>query len=360
MKPRFDIVRFLKSRVALFAGFAEDRLAKLVDGSRVVSFEPNEAVIEYGSVVGHLGVVLDGAIAASVMADGGARQGLGRVEATETFGERALMTGDKMPADLIAEVRSEVLLIPVSLFQSVIVAEPDAIQHISRTIAGLVKQVMADPAKATAVLRQGEDPYGLNLKGERPERILVINCGSSSLKYTYYDTEDEVHNCRGQVERIGLEGTRLVQRGPKQETKRELPKGGFAEALAAMVSALGDASAVSVVAHRVVHGGERFTEATMITDDVPAELEKLSPLALQGLDCMGIRLDEQRNHNARGFDETCRISTDDSTINERAGARNDAVRCFRTNSLWLHPWFQGPHATLQRQYRNLVAAGNLG
>src|SRR5208282_6539931 len=112
MKAQSDIVRFLKSRVSLFAGFSEERLAKLVDDSRVVSFEPNEAVIEYGSEVAHLGVVLDGAIAVSVIADGGARQGLGRVEAAETFGELALMTGDKMPADLIAEARSEVLLIP--------------------------------------------------------------------------------------------------------------------------------------------------------------------------------------------------------------------------------------------------------
>ena len=279
MKTRSDIVSFLKSRVSLFAGFSEDRLAKLVDGSRVVSFEPNEAVIEYGSEVAHLGVVLDGTITASVMADGGARQELGRIEVAETFGELALMTGDTMPADLIAEARSEVLLIPVSLFQSLIVAEPGAIQHISRTITGLVKRVMADPAKAAAALRQSEDPYGLKLKGERPEHILVINCGSSSLKYTYYDTEDESRNTRGQVERIGLEGTRLVHRGAKQETKRELPKGGFAEAFAAMVNALGDASEVSVVAHRVVHGGERFTEATLITDDVLAEIEKLSPLA---------------------------------------------------------------------------------
>ena len=49
---------------------------------------------------------------------------------------------------------------------------------------------MADPLKAAA-LRQGDDPYGLKLKGERPERILVINCGSSSLKYSFYDTADE-------------------------------------------------------------------------------------------------------------------------------------------------------------------------
>jgi acetate kinase len=117
------------------------------------------------------------------------------------------------------------------------------------------------------------------LKADRPEKILVINCGSSSLKYTFYDTEDETRNARGQVERIRLEGTRHFHSGPKGEVQRGLPRGGYAEAFAAMVSALGDSSEISVVAHRVVHGGEKFTEATVITDDVLRELEKLSPLA---------------------------------------------------------------------------------
>jgi acetate kinase len=58
----------------------------------------------------------------------------------------------------------------------------------------------------------GDDPYGLTLKGERPEKILVINCGSSSLKYSFYDTANEARQARGLVERIGLGGTRLVSR----------------------------------------------------------------------------------------------------------------------------------------------------
>ena len=224
---------------------------------------------------------------ASVLGDGGARQSLGRLKAGDTFGEMALMTGDAVLADFIAESRCEVLLIPVSLFQSVIVAEPGAVQHISRTIAERMKAVLADPAKAAAALRQGDDPYGLKLKGERPEKILVINCGSSSLKYSFYDTADESRQARGQVERIGIDGTRLVHRGPKGEVKRELPKGGFAEAFKAMVAELtaketgviGGAGEVSVVAHRVVHGGEKFTEGTLITDEVLAQIEALNPLA---------------------------------------------------------------------------------
>src|SRR5258706_4480778 len=238
----------LKQQVGMFRDFSEEQLGKLVAGSQVKSFEPNEAIVHYGAEATHLGVVLSGTVTASVVGDGGKRQELGQLEAGGTFGELALMTSDKMMADLIAATRCEVLLIPVSLFQSVIVAEPRAVQHISRTIAERFKQVVADPAKAAAALRKGNDPYGMTLKGERPEQILVVNCGSSSLKYSFYDTEDENRNVRGQVERIGLDGTQHVH-GDK---KAGLPKGGFTEAFAAMVKALGDASKISVVAHRVV------------------------------------------------------------------------------------------------------------
>jgi acetate kinase len=179
-----------------------------------------------------------------------------------------------------------VLLIPVSLFQSVIFAEPRAVQHISRTIAERMKTLLTDPARAAA-LRKGNDPYGLELKGERPERILVVNCGSSSLKYSFFDTTDAARHARGVVERIGLDGTRHTHHGPKGPATRDLPKGAFADAFQAMTAALtakdtgvlGGAGEVSVVAHRVVHGGEKFTEGTLITDDVLAQIEALNPLA---------------------------------------------------------------------------------
>jgi acetate kinase len=178
-------------------------------------------------------------------------------------------------------------LIPVSLFQSIIVAEPGAVRQISRTVADRMKTVLSDPAKASAALHKSDDPYGLKLRGERPEKILVINCGSSSLKYCFYDTTDEKRFARGQVERIGLDGTRLKHSGPAGEVKRELPTAGFPEAFKAMTAELtsretgviGGAGEVSVVAHRVVHGGEKFTEGTLITDEVLAQIEALSPLA---------------------------------------------------------------------------------
>jgi len=233
LKPP-EIASFLKSNVPLFSEFSGERLAGLVGGSRVASFEANEALVHQGSEATHLGVILSGTVSASVLAEGGVRQTLGRLEPGGTFGEMALMTGDRVLADFIAASPCEALFIPVSLFQSVIVAEPRAVQLVSRTIAERFRQLMADPAGAAAALRKSDDPYGLKLKGERPEKVLVVNCGSSSLKYTYYDTADASSNARGLIERIGMDGTRHTYVGPKGTLKRDLPQGGFAEAFEAM------------------------------------------------------------------------------------------------------------------------------
>src|SRR3954470_13960208 len=262
---------FLKQQTGMFKGFSDERLQQLVDGSRLGSFEANEAIAHQGAEATHLGVVLSGTVGASVLANGSGRQHLGQLKAGDTFGEAALLSGNPLLADFIAESRSEVLLIPVSLFQSIIVAEPGLIQHISRTVAERMKMLLADPAKTKAALQKADDPCGLNLKGERAEKILVINCGSSSLKYSFYDTAQS-REARGLVERIGIDGTRLAHKGPKGEVKRELPKGGFAEAFKAMTAELtsketgviAGGGEVSMVVHRVVHGGEKFTEGTLI------------------------------------------------------------------------------------------------
>ena len=277
---------FIKERVGLFKNFTDKRIQELVDGSVVRSFEANEAISHQGAEATHFGVVLSGTVAASAVTDG-KRQPLGQLKTGETFGEGALMTGDPLIADLIAESHCEVLLIPVSLFQSIIVAQPGAVRKISRTIADRTKMLAADPAKMKAALQQDNDPYGLKLNGERPEKILVINVGSSSLKYSFYDTNDETRHAKGLVERIDIDGTQLKHRGPKGEVKRDLGKGDHSAAFKAMIAELTsketgvikNPSELSVVAHRVVHGGENFTEATLLTDELVTEMEKLNPLA---------------------------------------------------------------------------------
>ncbi len=280
------IADFLKQNVGLFKHFSDSRLAELVAGSQVASYEPNEAIVEFGEEATHLGAILEGEASASVIAQGGQRQVVSRLKPGDTFGEMVLMTGDRNVVDIIAETRCIVLLVPVSLFSSVIMSEPRAVQHISKSISERFKTVMEDPDKAAA-FRKSEDPYGMRLKGERPEKILVVNCGSSSLKYSLFDTQDETRNVRGLVDRIGTDITKHTTCGPRGETAQSLPKGTHREAFEAMFLALTDkdsgtisgSAEISVVGHRVVHGGERFAETVMVTDEVLHELEALSPLA---------------------------------------------------------------------------------
>jgi len=278
---------FLRAHVPLFEGFDEAPLNEIAAGSRVETFTPGEAVTYAGEAVHALGVVLEGELSASVADDDGSPRILGHLAAGETFGEMALMSGAAALADLTAIKPTKVMLVPLGLFQSHVMAEPRAVQHISRTIGERFRHVMSDPANVAAVMRKDDINGLLALKGERPQRILVLNCGSSSLKWSLFDTGQPGNDVHGHIERIGDGGTRLVQHAPRCEVTRKLPKGGHVEAFAGMMEALLDrgtgviseASAIDVIGHRVVHGGEKFTGAVVIDENVLSVLDSLAPLA---------------------------------------------------------------------------------
>ena len=280
-------LEFLKTRVALFADFSDAQRAQIAEGSRVEFFEPGAVVMNMGDEVHCLGVLLEGSLTASVPDATGPDQDLGVLEAGETFGDMALMSGDPAIADLAAATRCRVMFVPLTLFQSHIMAEPRAVQHISRTIGARFQHVMRDPVKAAALTHKDDFTGLLDLRSERPECVLVLNCGSSSLKYSLFDTHQPENFTHGHIERIGTSGTRLVQHWAKGTMAHDLPQGGYPEAFNAMLAALLDekagaireATAISVVGHRVVHGGEKFTNAVLIDDQVLTELDQLAPLA---------------------------------------------------------------------------------
>src|SRR5262249_41981218 len=97
-----DTGAFIKEHVSVFKDFTEERIKELVNGSVVRSFEANEAIAHQGAEATHFGVVLSGTVAASAVSDG-KREPLGQLKAGETFGEAALMTGNPLIADVIAE-----------------------------------------------------------------------------------------------------------------------------------------------------------------------------------------------------------------------------------------------------------------
>ncbi|MEU3351621.1 acetate kinase [Streptomyces sp. NPDC037389] len=119
-------------------------------------------------------------------------------------------------------------------------------------------------------------------------RVLVLNSGSSSLKYQLLDMADGARLAAGLVERIGEETSRLAHTplasgGAKREHTGPIADHDAAlQAVAAELAADGlglDSPELAAIGHRVVHGGSEFTEPTLITDEVVAEIERLIPVA---------------------------------------------------------------------------------
>ena len=120
-------------------------------------------------------------------------------------------------------------------------------------------------------------------------KILVLNCGSSSLKYQLIDMSNEEVLCVGFVERIGIEGSILKQEKDGVEGKLivEQPMKNHQDAIKLVLDAVvdpqyggvKDIKEVEAVGHRVVHGGEKFAGSVLITDEVKAALEECIELA---------------------------------------------------------------------------------
>ncbi len=118
-------------------------------------------------------------------------------------------------------------------------------------------------------------------------KVLVINCGSSSLKYQLIDMDGEKVLCKGLCERIGMESSMITHEanGHKATTPAIFPTHteAFAEVVKKMTTGEGkcinDVSEIDAIGHRVVHGGEKFKSSCLITDEVIETLRELSPLA---------------------------------------------------------------------------------
>ena len=118
--------------------------------------------------------------------------------------------------------------------------------------------------------------------------ILVINCGSSSLKFQLIDSETEKCIAKGICERIGIEGSQITYTpagGEKEQTVTPMPD--HTEAIRLVLEALTNEKTgvvksldeIGAVGHRIVHGGEKFAASTIITDEVMKAIEECNDLA---------------------------------------------------------------------------------
>ena len=114
-------------------------------------------------------------------------------------------------------------------------------------------------------------------------KVLVVNAGSSSLKYQLLDTESGKLLAKGNCERIGIDGSRLIHKSSGMDQYiKETPLDNHSTAMKLVVSTLTDSTVgcissvdeIEAIGHRVVHGGPFFTRSVLVTDEVMAVLEK--------------------------------------------------------------------------------------
>ena len=118
-------------------------------------------------------------------------------------------------------------------------------------------------------------------------KVLVINCGSSSLKYQVIDSESEKVLAKGLCERIGIDGRLVYQPAGSDKIKTDVAMPTHKEAVKLVLDALVNPengvlkslSEIGAVGHRIVHGGEKFTKSAVITDEMLKKVEECNELA---------------------------------------------------------------------------------
>lgn len=118
-------------------------------------------------------------------------------------------------------------------------------------------------------------------------KVLVLNCGSSSLKYQLLDMTTERALAEGVCERIGIDNSFIKNKSNGEKNKIEKNLENHSDAVKLVIDVLTDekmgvikdVSEIEAIGHRLVHGGEKFTKSVLITDDVIKSTEECVPLA---------------------------------------------------------------------------------
>ena len=284
-------------RYALFDTAPDEIAADVVAQSEEAVYAPGEVIIAFGQPFTFFGLILEGEACANTPVDQSEGEALcvEKIKTGGNIGAMSLMTGLPSPVDVVATTPCRVLLVPADLFRRWIQADPAALQRFAKIIAKrstLIEKVQQEHSRKLAEPGSDADPYGLSLAPgpSGPQKVLVINVRSGSLKYRFFDTADESHNVEGQVEWIDQPGTLQTHTAGGKELKFELggKKGAdHKQALQAALDRLIDpkvgvihkVSDITAVGHRVVHGSDKYSNPVEIDDKVLADIRRFGPLA---------------------------------------------------------------------------------
>jgi len=280
-----DIFSVLRS-IDVFSEFDPEALERLSRESRIEDCTSGQVILRFGQVVENLGVVASGKV--EVRPDPTALMKKSViVPEGQVFGEMSLLTGEPAIADVLAAVPTRMVLVPHASLTREIGKNPRAAHKLAKLLAARLVRRGNDPdEQAQANLARADALSRTSIYGEIPkECVLVLNMGSSSLKYALIVNGER--RCSGLVERVGLPHARIRHEGPSgrldQETEASSHEAGLRQVLDLLRhpehGVLDRLEDITAVGHRVVHGGIRFSEATIIDAAVREEIRRNASLA---------------------------------------------------------------------------------
>lgn len=280
------------SRIQILQHAPDPILTAIAEESVQATYAPGEVVLPFGQPFTFFGIVLSGEVGAFTGTEefGEEPRAIERIRAGGQMGSMSLMTGLTNPVDLIATQPSQVLLVPAELFRRWIQTDPTALQRFAKQIARrstLIEKEQQESARRLA--EQQSDPYGLSLAPgpDGPQKVLVLNVRTGSLKYRFFDTADEGRNVEGQVEWIDQPGTLLSHATAQGPRRFELGQADHRQALQAVLDRLvnpdggviNKLSEITAVGHRVVHGSDKYQSPVTIDEQVLHDIRCYAPLA---------------------------------------------------------------------------------
>ena len=297
-----ELSPFFRS-IEILSDLKDEEIALLSSSAQRMDYPNHAKIITLGEIGRCLWIVYDGEVEVSIPeADGGSRV-IASLERGAIFGEMSIMTGDPAVANVTTSVASKLVRIPRETFSSLLVGNPKTLGKFTRLITKRLLEIARDEPALKSALRENEDPYDLNFSSVMDAmKILVINCGSSSLKYSLFDTTRPHPLLEGLVEKIG--SGEAIHKWTTPAGKKEVPANeiaGIEEAFSAMISVITDPSGgvihnineINAIGHRVVHGGSRFASSVVTSEEVTAAIRSFFPLAplhnpynLEGIELM--------------------------------------------------------------------------
>ena len=283
-----DLKRFFLEQVPLFASFPADQVEEIVIKSRLATFEGNEAMLETGDEGQAIGVMISGHAEISTSDNTGTRTVIAQLAPGDVFGIMAVLTGDRISADVIAGNRCFVLMIPQEVFTSRVLSNPKAIVYLSRLLAERTRAMSSDTHAAGAGgTAKSDDPYALSLTTSRPGKVVALNVGISQIHFGIYDTQESGADIHGIIDNADKQHARItVMVGPQRQTMEHAPfkLSDLFKVMSEATALLGPAFTfhpedVTAIGHRVVHGGNKFSSSVVITPAVIADIEELAVFA---------------------------------------------------------------------------------